>query len=715
MVAESVSGSNTATAGSSVHPSVSSMNPSSQPNVTNSNQNSSSWWQQQAQQLQNQLEATTSLCQSLMTEQQHHSSGSSCPFPGMNPGYSMAHPLGVATPPTASPWPFAPPWMLAPSPLFPAPDHAQTPLALHSCASHQLQQQQQVLHTLSQCCQLLWLQHRELATLQATVQGIQDRLGRETRQEEDELRNIQLQQSQMQQPVNAHPLLYHNRVTAANTQPSYSVPMAQASSSHSLPRRAQKPVQMPYPEVVREGLVSGEVTSVHGAGAAATTGVASAHSLPNLCASGTAIMGLPHLISQSADAHPSPTAAYPFPSESLHPPPPPLGPSTYAHGDHWALHPSAAGVARGPPVALNNQVPPGIRANNYWDNFRSYSRQNLLSTSSKSNEGFPHIPSPLVMRSHNFLRSASQGPSLPTSGSPVAMPPAARHIIQCQKEKLNTEQQCGVSQQQNVNRTMPNPAAASEGSHYGAVGFSSQDLPWEPQQPQVKEEQSSLHDDSNRRHTVREGSGLFQMLRESVYSEVATLIAQNENRPHYLIQLFRDLQMVSCDALRQRTLLSIHRLLDSGLNIPNPRECDSSGEEEIQERSYAAEGDDTFSSPSLHPVEVERKQKVEKDENQQICLETVEACLDSCQDGQETMNENIQSMLHQLLPLLKPHLDEPSSFMLLQNICLLAFQFLSSNVNADGNKSKDSPLNTSLSFHQLNSLLEETCLRFEGC
>uniref|UniRef100_A0A182MW90 Pericentriolar material 1 protein C-terminal domain-containing protein n=1 Tax=Anopheles culicifacies TaxID=139723 RepID=A0A182MW90_9DIPT len=37
--------------------------------------------------------------------------------------------------------------------------------------------------------------------------------------------------------------------------------------------------------------------------------------------------------------------------------------------------------------ALNNQVLPGVRANNYWDNFRSYSRQNLLSSNScKSNE-----------------------------------------------------------------------------------------------------------------------------------------------------------------------------------------------------------------------------------------------------------------------------------------------------------------------------------------
>ncbi|XP_058806420.1 uncharacterized protein LOC131672904 isoform X2 [Phymastichus coffea] len=33
---------------------------------------------------------------------------------------------------------------------------------------------------------------------------------------------------------------------------------------------------------------------------------------------------------------------------------------------------------------LNNQVPPGNRANNYWDNFRSYSRQNLLSGTSKT-------------------------------------------------------------------------------------------------------------------------------------------------------------------------------------------------------------------------------------------------------------------------------------------------------------------------------------------
>ena len=33
-------------------------------------------------------------------------------------------------------------------------------------------------------------------------------------------------------------------------------------------------------------------------------------------------------------------------------------------------------------ATLNNRVPPGTRTNNYWDNFRSYSRQNLLSAPS---------------------------------------------------------------------------------------------------------------------------------------------------------------------------------------------------------------------------------------------------------------------------------------------------------------------------------------------
>ncbi|KAF6036526.1 PCM1 [Bugula neritina] len=54
---------------------------------------------------------------------------------------------------------------------------------------------------------------------------------------------------------------------------------------------------------------------------------------------------------------------------------------------------------------------------------------------------------------------------------------------------------------------------------------------------------------------------LFEALRETIYSEVATLISQNENRPHFLIQLFRELQMLSSDYLRQRVLYSVQELV----------------------------------------------------------------------------------------------------------------------------------------------------------
>lgn len=50
---------------------------------------------------------------------------------------------------------------------------------------------------------------------------------------------------------------------------------------------------------------------------------------------------------------------------------------------------------------------------------------------------------------------------------------------------------------------------------------------------------------------------LFEALRETIYSEVATLISQNESRPHFLIELFHELQLLNTDYLRQRALYSL--------------------------------------------------------------------------------------------------------------------------------------------------------------
>lgn len=60
------------------------------------------------------------------------------------------------------------------------------------------------------------------------------------------------------------------------------------------------------------------------------------------------------------------------------------------------------------------------------------------------------------------------------------------------------------------------------------------------------------------------------MLRENIYKEVTLLISANENRPHFLIQLFRDLQLISSDPLRRSALQSIQTLITQSVGeLPN--------------------------------------------------------------------------------------------------------------------------------------------------
>uniref|UniRef100_A0A3P8RDC1 Pericentriolar material 1 protein C-terminal domain-containing protein n=1 Tax=Astatotilapia calliptera TaxID=8154 RepID=A0A3P8RDC1_ASTCA len=58
---------------------------------------------------------------------------------------------------------------------------------------------------------------------------------------------------------------------------------------------------------------------------------------------------------------------------------------------------------------------------------------------------------------------------------------------------------------------------------------------------------------------------LFETLRETIYSEVATLISQNESRPHFLIELFHELQLLNTDYLRQRALYSLQDIVSRHL------------------------------------------------------------------------------------------------------------------------------------------------------
>ncbi|KAH0616162.1 hypothetical protein JD844_027082 [Phrynosoma platyrhinos] len=65
---------------------------------------------------------------------------------------------------------------------------------------------------------------------------------------------------------------------------------------------------------------------------------------------------------------------------------------------------------------------------------------------------------------------------------------------------------------------------------------------------------------------------MFEALRDTIYSEVATLISQNESRPHFLIELFHELQMLNTDYLRQRALYALQDIVNRHASEDNEKE-----------------------------------------------------------------------------------------------------------------------------------------------
>ena len=57
----------------------------------------------------------------------------------------------------------------------------------------------------------------------------------------------------------------------------------------------------------------------------------------------------------------------------------------------------------------------------------------------------------------------------------------------------------------------------------------------------------------------------FEMPHETISSEMAKLISKNANQEDYLIELFRLLQLITSDDLRQKVLSSIKDVVDKFL------------------------------------------------------------------------------------------------------------------------------------------------------
>nr|DBA29150.1 TPA: hypothetical protein GDO54_009406 [Pyxicephalus adspersus] len=68
---------------------------------------------------------------------------------------------------------------------------------------------------------------------------------------------------------------------------------------------------------------------------------------------------------------------------------------------------------------------------------------------------------------------------------------------------------------------------------------------------------------------------MFEALRDTIYSEVATLISQNESRPNFLIELFHELQLLNTDYLRQKALFALQDIVTRRVteNIEKKLDC----------------------------------------------------------------------------------------------------------------------------------------------
>ncbi|XP_052608070.1 pericentriolar material 1 protein isoform X13 [Peromyscus californicus insignis] len=98
---------------------------------------------------------------------------------------------------------------------------------------------------------------------------------------------------------------------------------------------------------------------------------------------------------------------------------------------------------------------------------------------------------------------------------------------------------------------------------------------------------------------------MFEALRDTIYSEVATLISQNESRPHFLIELFHELQLLNTDYLRQRALYALQDIVSRHISESDEKEGENvksvnsgtwvaSNSELTPSESLATTDDETF-------------------------------------------------------------------------------------------------------------------------
>ncbi|XP_034951553.1 uncharacterized protein [Chelonus insularis] len=219
---------------------------------------------------------------------------------------------------------------------------------------------------------------------------------------------------------------------------------------------------------------------------------------------------------------------------------------------------------------LNNQVPPGNRANNYWDNFRSYSRQNLLSGNSKTITD--SLPGP---SSNSSLSTNTAGASAHTTlvwdkknrdhgVDNLSLPSLTSSDAQY---SLNLQLQSNLQTHERESST-----ARSNISFNEATQSQQLDNFWEEAHSSFRLVPDS-NDDIYSLHLSGE-------MREILLS----LVTANRKRSDYLITILREIKAISEDhRLRPRLLRSLRALQDTqSPNIPLNETTDQTASESCQ-------------------------------------------------------------------------------------------------------------------------------------
>uniref|UniRef100_A0A8C9N2Y3 Pericentriolar material 1 n=1 Tax=Serinus canaria TaxID=9135 RepID=A0A8C9N2Y3_SERCA len=232
---------------------------------------------------------------------------------------------------------------------------------------------------------------------------------------------------------------------------------------------------------------------------------------------------------------------------------------------------------------------------------------------------------------------------------------------------------------------------------------------------------------------------MFEALRDTIYSEVATLISQNESRPHFLIELFHELQLLNTDYLRQRALYALQDIVTRHLCEKNEKgKCSkslnsstwvASNSELTPSESLASTDDETFGK-NFSTEACQECERPDADNGSTLSTSSnfepfatddlgpgTGECQSVPQSGDvsavpcpridtQQLDRQIKAIMKEVIPFLKEHMDEVCSSQLLTSVRRMVLTLTQQN---------DESKEFVKFFHkQLGSILQDSLAKFAG-